>query len=251
VRDQYVVMTADRTRMDTGRLRELLGDALKRQQQGARQDPKRGPARGTTPLDGGRNPAGDDEPPLRDEDAPPDDTAGGPRPSPSEPLRRPAKVTPGQRAGRDALALAIHEPAAMAGRLDEMLFADPLHRRGYMALAGADSLRDAIEQSDDEVADLLIQLANYDPQTEADQAIVALVRSVATEALGDLQAEAREAQVAGDDERLLRIAPTLFWLKSELEVFGDVGAGDQARREVVEAADRLLGWLRSRRGEGA
>jgi hypothetical protein len=160
-------------------------------------------------------------------------------------------VTPGQRAGRDALALAIHEPAAMAGRLDEMLFADPLHRRGYMALAGADSLRDAIEQSDDEVADLLIQLANYDPQTEADQAIVALVRSVATEALGDLQAEAREAQVAGDDERLLRIAPTLFWLKSELEVFGDVGAGDQARREVVEAADRLLGWLRSRRGEGA
>ena len=75
--------------------------------------------------------------------------------------------------------------------------------------------------------------------------------SVATEELGELQAEAREAQLAGDDDRLLAIAPTLFWLKSELEVFADVGAGDQVRREVVEAADRLLGWLRSRRGEGA
>jgi DNA primase len=248
VRDQYVVMTADRTRTDTGRLRELLEQARKRQQLGhARQDPKRGTSVGGSPP----NAPADDEPPLRDEDAPPDDTAGGPRSSPDHVPRKRGPVTPGQRAGRDALSLAIHEPAAMAHRLDEVLFADPLQREAFMALAGADSLRGAIEQSDDEVADLLIQLANYDPQTEVDQAVVALVRSVTQEAVAELQADGREAQLAGDDNWLISTNPIVVWLKSELEVFADVGAGDHPPASVVEAADRLLGWLSSRRGESA
>jgi len=245
VRDQYVVMTADRTRIDTGRLRELLEQARRRHQHGqGRQDPKRGAAQGGTL----RSALQDDEPPLRDEDAPPDDIARVARPGPSGSPTRP-RATPGQRAGRDALALAIHEPAAMAHRIDEALFADPLQRRAFAALATANNLRGAIEQSDDDVADLLVQLANYDPQAEADQAIVALVRSVATGALGDLQAEAREAQLAGDDGRLRAIGPSVVWLKSQLEVFADVGAGRHPPAPVVEAADLLLGWLRSRQGE--
>jgi DNA primase len=249
VRDQYVVMTADRTRTDTGRLRELLEQARKHQQQHgqARQDPKRGASAGASSA----NAPADDEPPLRDEDAPPDDTAGGPRTAPAGLPRRRDPATPGQRAGRDALSLAIHEPAAMAHRLDEALFADPRQRGAFVALAGADSLRAAIEQSDDEVADLLIQLANYDPQIEVDQAMVALVRSVAQEALAELQADGREAQLAGDDNWLISTNPTVVWLKSELEVFADVGAGDHPPASVVEAADRLLGWLASRRGESA
>jgi DNA primase len=245
VRDPYIVIAADRTRTDTGRLRVLFEQALRRQQHTqARQDPKRGASQAGS----SRSAPGDDEPPLRDEDAPPDDMAGAGPPVPSVPPR-PARATPGQRAGRDALALAIHEPAAMAHRIDEVLFADPLQRRAFAALAGANSLREAIERSDDDVADLLIQLANYDPQAEADQAVVALVRSVATEALGELQADARQSQLADDDERLRSIAPTVVWLKSQLEAFGDVGAGHHPPKPVVEAADRLLGWLTSRQGE--
>jgi hypothetical protein len=138
----------------------------------------------------------------------------------------------------------------MAHRIDEALFADPLQHRAFVALAGADSLHDAIEQSDDEVADLLVQLANYDPQAEADQAIVALVRCVAQEALAELQADGREAQLAGNDSWLGSTNPTVVWLKSELEVFAEVGAGDHPPAAVVEASDRLLGWLVSRRRGG-
>jgi hypothetical protein len=255
-------MTADRTRTDIGRLRELLELARKRQQQGpARQDPKRDAAVGTTPggASGSTAPRGgssgtapsggseDDEPPPRDEDAPPDDMAGAGRARPGPAGR--AQPTPGERAGRDALALVIHEPAAMAHRIDEVLFADPLQRRAFKALASADNLHEAIEQSDDDVAELLIQLATYDPQTEADQAIVNLVRRVAREALSELEADCREAQLAGDDSSLSWLASTnstVVKLKSELEVFSEVGAGDHPPKPVVEAADRLLGWLVSR-----
>jgi DNA primase len=252
VRDQYVVMTADRTRIDTGRLRELLEQARRRQLRtplGAAG--KRGtPPSGTSGERASRDAHDDEEPPLRDEDGP-SDTTGRVVRSQSAGTPAGSRATPGQRAGRDALALAIHEPAAMARRLDAVLFADPLQGRAFRSLAGANSLRDAIEESDDEVAELLIQLANYDPHTEADQAIVALVRSVAQEALAELQAEAREAQLAGDDVRVVAIAPILVWLKSELEVFADVGAGDHPPASVIEATDRLIGWLASRRGEGA
>ena len=43
----------------------------------------------------------------------------------------------------------------MAGRLNEALFADPLQRAALRALLDSASLHEAIENADDEVADLL------------------------------------------------------------------------------------------------
>jgi DNA primase len=157
----------------------------------------------------------------------------------------------GQRAARDGLALAIHAPATMAGRLDECLFSDAVQRHAYLALARATSLHEAIEGSDDDVADLLRQLAVSEPEADADPTIVQLVRAAATRALGGLEADARTAEAAGDEGRLLAAAAGIALVKADLEVMQEPGVNQTPPRPVIEAADRLLGWLRSRRGEGA
>ncbi|MGC9961932.1 MAG: DNA primase [Acidimicrobiales bacterium] len=157
----------------------------------------------------------------------------------------------GKRVARDGLALAIHAPAAMAGRLDECLFSDAVQRQAYLALARATSLHEAIEGSEDDVADLLRQLAVIEPEADADGTIVQLVRAAAIRALGDLEAEGRTAEAAGDQSRFVAVNADTKQLKSDLEVIQDTGVNQTPPRPVIEAADRLLGWLRSRRGEGA
>jgi DNA primase len=181
-------------------------------------------------------------------DAPPPVSAppGGVESAPPRP-----RASRGPRAARDGLALAIHSPATMAGRLDESLFSDPLQRAAYLALARATNLHEAIEASDDAVADLLRQLVVSEPEADADHTIVQLVRAAATRALGDLEAEARTAEAAGDDERWLQTAAGMALLKAELEIMQEAGVNQTPPRPVIEAADRLLGWLQSRRGEGA
>jgi DNA primase len=164
---------------------------------------------------------------------------------------RPIRPRPpeGERVGRDALALAIHDPRAMAGRIGEPLFADPIQQAAYNALAGSASLHDAIERSDEDVARLLVELATVEPSVSPDQAVVALVRVRVQEAIAELQAEARSAQANGDEAASLASAPVVARLKSELELFGEVGAGDNPPRHVTEAAGRLLAWLSQRHRE--
>jgi hypothetical protein len=79
--------------------------------------------------------------------------------------------------------------------------------------------------------------------------VIALVRARAAEAVSELHAEARRAQANGDEERALQAARLIAWCKAELEVFGNVGAGDHPPRAVTEAADRLLAWLSGAQGE--
>ncbi|MGO9558868.1 MAG: DNA primase [Acidimicrobiales bacterium] len=245
VRDQYLMQVADLTRTDPGHLRPQLAAAIAHYRTAAKGAAAKPSAKVATPTA--------DEPPPRDEDAPPDEgygyQPGGPGSGSATPRSATLRPSPGLRAGRDALALAIHEPAPMASRLDQALFADPLQKRAFKALASASSLHDAIEHSDDEVARLLVELANSDPEIGADQVVVALVRATTQDAMTELEAQVRQAQTAGDDARLGRIAPLVPWLKAELEVFGDVGAGDHPPRAVIEAADRLVAWLASRGGE--
>ncbi len=249
VRDQYLMQVADRTRIDAEQLRPRLAEALTRPKTTSEQTKRPGPPARTGTVSGSA------EPPLTDDDAPPEEWS-----PPGSDVRQPragrssgagAASALGDRAGRDVLALAIHEPASLANRLDVCLFTDATQREAYQALAGAPSLHDAIEQAEDPVAQLLVELANSDPEIGVDQALVALVRARAQEALTDLQAEAREAQAAGDEARLLRNAPVVGWLKSELELFSEVGAGDHPPEPVTEAADRLVAWLLQRRGEAA
>src|ERR1019366_1250033 len=124
VRDQFLVTVSDRTRQDPERLRPRL-EALVRSfvASGGKE------AGASKPAPGGQPGATDEAPPWEPDqeatfDQPPTKRDGpGHR---SRPGGRPGAVAPGGRAGRDALVLAVREPGAMAGRLHEALFADPL-----------------------------------------------------------------------------------------------------------------------------
>jgi DNA primase len=157
----------------------------------------------------------------------------------------------GERAGLDALLLAVHQPSVMAPRLDEILFADPLQRATFHALANAASLHEAIETADEPVADLLRRLAVSEPAVSADQTVVALVRTAASQALRDLEADARVAEANGKQDEWAQAATTLQWATPLLQTLQDPGMHDTTPPAVTEAANSLLGWLVSRHREGA
>jgi DNA primase len=224
VRDQYLVTIADHTQISVDRLRDRL---------------ERGTFRGVEPV----RVTKDEPPPPRDD---PDDD-GSWQPAPTQGRRRPV---PGERAGLDALVLAVHQPSVMAPRLDESLFADPVQRAAYVALASAASLHEAIAAAPEPVADLLHRLAVAEPATSPDQTVVALVRTAAGRTVGELEADARKAEAAGQPDLLAQAAMTLQWVTPLLQTLLDPGVGESTPAPVTEAANALLGWLVSRRGEG-
>ncbi|MDE3086973.1 MAG: hypothetical protein KGJ77_09430, partial [Acidobacteriota bacterium] len=139
-----------------------------------------------------------------------------------------------RRPGLEALRLAVHRPEAVAARLEPFLFPDPLQRRAFGVLAGAETLQLAMEEAeedDPQVADLLRRLVVEEPAEDADAVIVQLVRIAARRALGDLESQARLSP-----EAFAELAPLTARLHHDLE---DLDAPDGG----VIAADRLLAWL--------
>jgi hypothetical protein len=134
----------------------------------------------------------------------------------------------------------------MAGRLHEALFADPIQRAAFRALLGSPSLHEAIESAEDQVADLLRRLAVTEPDADPDQTVIALARAVAQVALGEIEADARQAEAEADATRLAAAGASISWLKSELEIMQEPGAGERTAPAVSEAANRLVGWLLQR-----
>jgi DNA primase len=199
VRDQYLMRVADATRLDPALLR---GQAA----------PPAAAAR--------RDRVEPNRPPVRS-------VAGGPG------RRRPVN-----RPGLEALRLAVHRPDLVADRLEEVLFVDDLQRRAFVALAGADSVRAAVDGADDEVADLLRRLSVEEPADPddphadpADSIIAQLAREATRRALAGREAAARsgEADLVGVS---LETATVRRWIE-ELD-------GAAQNREAV---DRLVAWL--------
>ena len=89
----------------------------------------------------------------------------------------------------------------MAGRLNEALLADPLQRAAFRALTDSASLHGAIESADDEWPTCR-RLAVTEPDADPDQTVAALARSAAQVALGEIEADARQAEAEGDTTRL-------------------------------------------------
>ncbi|HMD47259.1 MAG TPA: DNA primase, partial [Acidimicrobiales bacterium] len=181
VRDQYVMQVADRCRLDPDLMRRHLAEARRRVTDGGAPSPGRGSGR----------PGAERERPARTDPAPEEPTppAGG----------RPGRAGAATgRPGLEALRLAVHCPEAVDDRLEEVLFDDELQRATFAALAGAESLHEAVESAPPDVADLLRRLAVEEPVLSGDalgdpvDAVVAqLTRTAARRALADLQAEAR------------------------------------------------------------
>jgi DNA primase len=157
VRDQYLMLVADRCRVDPDRLR-----------------------------------AGDWQQPASSSSA--SGSSGAVRAGAGRPVAPiPAADRPSVSAELEALRLAIHRPESVAERLEESLFAEELHRSAFRALASATTLHEAIESADPDTADLLARLAAGDSEVDADDVMIRLLERAGSRALDELHREARSS----------------------------------------------------------
>jgi DNA primase len=203
VRDQYVMEVADRCRVDPQRLRALTGPG----------SPSPPPVHTASPR-------------AAPDPSPPGETVGR-----SE-LRGPEF---------EALRLAINRPAEVADRLELALFAHPLARAAFTALAEASTLHQAVEAADPSTAALVARLAVEDADADTDDVVVRLVERAGQRALAQL---ARQARAGGD---AAGVAATVAWAKLALEELrADPDNGAQPR----DAERRLVAWLVAREEAG-
>jgi DNA primase len=161
VRDQYLMLVADRCRVEPARLRQLL----------------------TNPAPVETAPSPSPRVSLRDDDV-------GRRPaSPNSTLPL---------AELEALRLAVHRPEEVASRLEEELFGHPLARATFIVLASADTLHEAMESASPEVAAVLSRLVVEESEADADEVMVRLAERAGNRALKELQADVRQAREPGE-----------------------------------------------------
>ena len=212
VRDQYLMLVADRCRLEPDALRAVAGRVAQQartapgETNGSRPARPDGPVPGRGATDGRPTPGG------RSRGAGPD-------------ISRP---------GLEALRLAVHRPDRVAQRLEAVLFPDELQRAAFEALTGSDDLHEAVEAAEDHdprVATLLRRLAVEEPATDADDVVVTLVRNASRRALAVAEAQARlSPSTVGE------IAPVIARVRHDLDELDD---GERC----LAAADRLLAWL--------
>jgi DNA primase len=259
VRDQYVMDVASRCRLEPDRLRTLLEQERSRPARATRRRPADEGGRGR-----GSGSERRDEPPHPADvpaDVPGPGRAGGggrvvanrpdddlPPGMPGSPGSEPAAArgTSGatgtatvaaaarRREGPalEALRHAVHDPAAVADRLDERLFDDPVHRVAYLALLAADSHDEAEAASSPDVADLLARLRVLPPDTEPQDVLIRLHTEVA-------RREIRGVQLAAQDRGGAQALQDLAFLNRVLE-------GLRSGQTAADSMGRLLAWLADR-----
>ncbi|MDQ1400392.1 MAG: primase [Acidimicrobiaceae bacterium] len=137
------------------------------------------------------------------------------------------------RAEREALRLLVHRPEAIAGRLGEVLFEGDLSIRAYRARTGASNLYEAIAGADPDVADLLQRFAVEDANEDVDAVMIELIDRAGKRALAELDREARRSSRPQD------YGAVIGWLKHALE---DVRNGQSGQ----DGESPLVAWLVSR-----
>lgn len=239
VRDQYLARVADRTGHDPTRLRALL------------ESRRRGAERAGTPAAGG-----DEPPPYDDADAerfadPGAASTRGAGGGAGRP-RAGRAIEGGSRAGRDALLLAVHEPARVAELLEDVLFVDPVQAEAFRALGGARELGEAIEAAGPEAGDLLRRLAATDVPEDLDPEgpFLELVRQAAEATLRGLEARARVASTS-PGESLEEIQRLSAWVTVQVQQLRDPVLVPGIPSAARDAARALVAWLRERQLQGS
>jgi DNA primase len=222
VRDQYVMQVADRCRLDAARLRERL-DHLR--------------AHPPTEAPGRRSRARRDEPPPRE--YPEDD--GEHFGNEWNEAAAAAALRPGP--GLEALKLAVHRPEEVADRVHAAMFTDAVQRQAFTALLEHDSVQEAVESAEPEVAIVLRRVVvdepvRGDPELgdPVDSVVTVLLRETIRRALAEMEIESR---TGGDTwrSRAAETAQVRLWL----DQLGESGSGR-------DAAERLVAWLVEREG---
>jgi DNA primase len=216
VRDQYLMVVADRCRLDPSSLRALLDRIVAHAG-----DPASATGRSPEALRPGVVPGGAGDDALSQ-------------------ASEPRATQPASRSGLEALRLAVHRPQDVADRLEPVLFADPVQRAAFRALVEHDDLYqavDAAEQQDPEVARLLRRIAVEEPAADADDVMVLLVRNAARRALVEIQTRARV-----EPEEWRALAPEAAAVRRDLDELDDPA-------HSAAATERLLAWLIGRAEE--
>jgi DNA primase len=176
VRDQYVMTVADRCHLDPQLVRERLALHV------AGEAPR--------PAERGRRVREQEPPPAE----PPDDDF----PPPPDELRAEQR----DRAGLEALRLAVHRPELAANRLEPFLFSDPDLRAAFEALLDAASLPAAIDEAPAPAAALLRRVAVeeplIDPSFGADPVgpvVAQLLRAAVRRAIAELESALRRGSI--------------------------------------------------------
>lgn len=127
------------------------------------------------------------------------------------------------------------------------MFADPLQRAAFEALASARELHEAIARAEPEVSDLLSRLAVEEPPEpgDLDGTLAALVRHAVEHELRAVQAESRQAT---DDSAADRASRESAFAKQQLEVMHAAMTNGVPSRAASEARGRLVAWLKERTG---
>ncbi|HXQ43233.1 MAG TPA: DNA primase [Acidimicrobiales bacterium] len=224
VRDQYLMVVADRCRLEAATLRGLLDDLVRRAAAGA---PTAGP-RSRRDASGRRPEMVADSTGSRDVPAPTGARPGhGPHPGHDGESQGP---------GLEALKLVVHQRESVVDRLDALLFYDSRQRIAFETLIAAGDLHEAIHRVEDdspEVAVLLRRLAVEEPALGADGVVMQLVRTASRRALADLDAQGRLSPDA-----FAQVARVTAQVHSDIEELES-----EDRDGAIKAADRLLAWL--------
>jgi DNA primase len=231
VRDQYLMVVADRCRLDAASLRGLLKDLVRRAPD-LSSGPDASTRRESAGLRSGPAGHGGGEATMATNGAAP----GG--------RRSPGGDGDAQRAGLEALRLVVHEPASVADRLEPLLFSDERQRAAFATLSTAGDLHDAIRCAEDDspdVAVLLRRLAVEEPAADADDVVVQLVWNASRRALADLDSESRLSP-----DNFASLSKVTARVRCDIEEL-ELKDGDGA----IKAADRLLAWLIERGEESA
>jgi DNA primase len=222
VRDQYVMQVADRCRLDAARLRDRL-DYLR--------------AHPPTEVPGRRGRARRDEPPPREYS----DDDGEQFGNEWSEAAAAAALRPGP--GLEALKLAVHRPEEVADRVRAVMFTDAVQRQAFTALLDHDSVQEAVESAEAEVAMVLRRVVVEEPVRgdpelgdPVDSVVTVLLRETTRRALAEMEIESR---TGGDTwrSRAAETAQVRLWL----DQLGESGSGR-------DAAERLVAWLVEREG---
>ena len=201
VRDQYLMQVADRCRVEPDRVRRMAAEGPSNRARGQKR-------------------------------------TAGTRPHPDPGGLAPAVAVSGPEL--EALRLAVHRPAEIAGRMPRVLFSHPLSRAAFDALVSAPDLHEAIEAADPQAGDLLQRLAVESSDADVDDIMTRLVERAGQRALRELQAEMRQAE----PEAQSGYPPTIAWLKMALETIRSDDVNQHAT--AMEAEQRLVGWISAR-----
>jgi hypothetical protein len=132
----------------------------------------------------------------------------------------------------DALRWAVHAPDLMSGRLDTVLFADPLARSAFEALTTW-PWHEALERVSPDVAALLQRCAVEDPETHSGE------EDLATRVVVNLVEASSQRLLAS---MLKRDDPRSVEVKTTLDALANARASEHWN-DAENAASQLVTWI--------